>query len=223
MILSISDLAPTQSSLPPIRPLPLPQRLQVAVEAEAVVTGDHAAAFRTSPLPFLSLEKSLDALVSYAVQVLYLAHPELCSVPLIDSRERLAGKGRALIAVFDLVLPKQAALLLQECAGFVPGPASHAIHHPEALALDVVREGKIRSAHIAVHAARGHQLFLHTSLSRRSRAIKSSSSMAFYGAWRLDEWRLGVHGAGCTHVLRTDSDPQSQLPGNEIRVWEKTK
>ena len=118
------------------------------------MTGDHPAALRASPFRPLRLQKGLDALVPYVVQVLNLAHSELRPVPLVDGGQRFTRKGRALIAVSDLVPAEQIAALLQERTGLVPGPAPDTVHHSDALALNVVCDCEIRCAHVAVHSAR---------------------------------------------------------------------
>ena len=120
------------------------------------MTGYNATAFRTSPFCLLSFQKGLDALVSYVVQVLNLAHSELSLVPFVDGRQALTRKSLALEAVPDFVLEKWVAPLLQERTWLVPGPATDTIHHSNALALDVMCDRKIRSAYVTVHAARRH-------------------------------------------------------------------
>ena len=114
----------------------------------------HSATFWAFPLRFLSLEERIDALVSDTVKILDLAHSELRPVPLVDGRKRFTRESRALVAVLHLVLPEQDAFLLQERTGLVPWSTPYAIHHPDALALDVMCDREICCAHIAVHAAR---------------------------------------------------------------------
>jgi len=151
----------TRFAIPSIRPFLLLQSVQIAVEAKAVVTGNHTTTLWTFPFCLLSFEKGRDALVSDVVQILYLAHSELRPIPLVDRRQSFTRKGRALVAVLDLVLSEQVACLLQERTWLVPGPASDAVHHPNALALHVVCDCQICSAHVAVHAAGRDKLLLH--------------------------------------------------------------
>ena len=148
-------------AVPPIQPFPPLQSVQTTVEANAVVTAYHSAAFWAFPLGSLRFEEDLYAFVPDALQILDLAHSEIGLVPFVNRREGIAGEVPALVTILHLILEKEIALLLEEGTWRLPGSAAFAVPHPYTQAPNIMLGAEISRANVAVHATRSDELLLH--------------------------------------------------------------
>jgi len=115
----------------------LQKKLELAVQAEPVMTADRPTAGGAAPLFRLHIQKIIHSKIPDGVQVFDHAHVVLGAVALIQALEAFAGVLRAFKTETQLAFAKQLAAIRHMGAVFPPGDAARAVGSVKTLLIQV--------------------------------------------------------------------------------------
>lgn len=166
---TITDLRTSGDYLvvPGVFLFPLPEDILVAGEAEAVVAGNHPAAFGAAPLPPLRGQKGPHSPIAYALEILHRARPVAGAVAAVKAFQMAAGELGAFMAEPDAPLAYPGAPLHEMGAHLLAREAAGALGNLDPFLPRPVDVRKVAGADGAVDAAGGDQALGHRDSHRR--------------------------------------------------------
>jgi len=118
------------------------------------VTTNYSTTPGTSPFVLFIFEKLFDTVRLDGFEVLDHAHPEICSVALVDMAKPFTGEIIAFVTIFYVAIQEQRTSLFKEGTLFISWSAPATIRHSNALAFYIILISKVSTADCAVHPTR---------------------------------------------------------------------
>jgi hypothetical protein len=134
--------------------LVLPTVDVIAGEALATVNRSQPATLPAGIAVVERIEQGILTLVADELEILQEIQPVFRAIHGGEMLEPLARVRGALAAILDRVIQQELALLLQESAALVPGPAARTVGELATLARDLIYVSQEGTTETAVHSAR---------------------------------------------------------------------